>query len=192
MTYEVAVVGLGGIGSAILAHCASRGAAAIGIEQFERGHELGASSGKSRMIRQAYFEDSAYVPLVLRAYELWEELERKSGDDLLRRTGVLAVGNPQGRIIQGIQRASREHGLALEVFDAKAAGRRYPTLRLLPDELAILESGAGVIVPERAVDAYLRVAEEAGAEMRFETAMKSWQPAGENTFCISRTATPSQ
>ena len=79
MDYDVAVAGLGGMGSAILAQCATRGARAIGLEQFARGHEMGSSSGKSRLIRKAYFEDPRYVPLLLRAYDLWRELERESG-----------------------------------------------------------------------------------------------------------------
>jgi sarcosine oxidase len=87
--YDVAVAGLGGMGSAILAACARRGATVIGLEQFGRGHDLGSSSGKSRMIRKAYFEDPAYVPLLRRAYELWRELERETNEDLLRITGVL-------------------------------------------------------------------------------------------------------
>ena len=57
MRFEVAVVGLGGMGSAILAQSARRGASVIGLEQFTRGHDRGSSSGKSRMIRKAYFED---------------------------------------------------------------------------------------------------------------------------------------
>src|ERR1700736_6102166 len=66
MTYDVAIAGLGGIGSAIAAQCAARGASVIGLEQFGPVHDLGSSHGRSRMIRQAYFEDAAYVPLVLR------------------------------------------------------------------------------------------------------------------------------
>src|SRR5436190_1296363 len=92
MRFDVAVVGLGGMGSAIAAHCARRGASVIGFEQFERTHDLGSSSGKTRMIRKAYFEDPAYVPLLLRAYELWRELERNTGKELLRITGLLMVG----------------------------------------------------------------------------------------------------
>ena len=93
MGYDVAVVGLGGMGSAILAHCAAHGASAVGIEQFEPAHDRGSSHGKTRMIRKAYFEDAAYVPLVLRAYELWRELERAAGDEILRITGVLSIGD---------------------------------------------------------------------------------------------------
>jgi sarcosine oxidase len=97
MRFDVAVVGLGGMGSAIAAHCARRGASVIGLEQFESTHDLGSSSGKSRMIRKAYFEDAAYVPLLLRAYDLWRELERKTDTELLRITGLLMVGEEKPR-----------------------------------------------------------------------------------------------
>ena len=105
MGHEVAVVGLGGMGSAILAHCAARGASVIGLEQFASAHDLGSSHGKTRMIRKAYFEDPAYVPLVLRAYELWRELEHAAGEAILRITGVLSVGEEASEIIQEIGRA---------------------------------------------------------------------------------------
>src|SRR6476660_4844954 len=103
MTYDVAIAGLGGRGSAIAAHCASRGASVIGLEQFGPAHDRGSSHGKSRMIRQAYFEDPAYVPLVLRSYELWRALEKESGRDLLRITGVLSAGEESSKIISGTQ-----------------------------------------------------------------------------------------
>src|SRR5258705_13105678 len=116
MRYDVAVVGLGGMGSAILAQTARRGASVIGLEQFTRGHDLGSSSGKSRMIRKAYFEDPAYVPLLLRTYELWRELERETNEEILRITGALLVGGEGSEIIRGSQRSAREHDLRIEVL----------------------------------------------------------------------------
>ncbi len=71
----VIVIGLGGMGSAAAAHLARRGAQVIGLERFEPAHAMGSSHGGSRIIRQSYFEDPAYVPLLLRAYELWDDLE---------------------------------------------------------------------------------------------------------------------
>ena len=106
MGYDVAVVGLGGMGSAILAHCAARGASVIGVEQFTPVHDLGSSHGKTRMIRKAYFEDSAYVPLVVRAYELWRELEHAAAAEILRITGLLSVGEETSEIIRGTLRAA--------------------------------------------------------------------------------------
>lgn len=74
MIYDAVVLGLGGMGSAALAHLAARGQRVLGLERFARGHDLGASSGQSRIIRMAYYEDPAYVPLLRRAYELWSKL----------------------------------------------------------------------------------------------------------------------
>src|SRR5438132_13474167 len=109
MSYDVAIVGLGGMGSAIAAHCAARRASGIGLEQFQPAHDLGSSHGKTRMIRKAYFEDPAYVPLVLRAYESWRELERAAGQKILHITGLLSVGDETSEIIEGTRRAVMEH-----------------------------------------------------------------------------------
>ena len=75
---DVLVLGLGGMGSAAAAHLAARGVRVLGLEQFTPGHALGSSHGDSLVIRQAYFEDPAYVPLLLRSYELYADLEASS------------------------------------------------------------------------------------------------------------------
>jgi sarcosine oxidase len=178
MGYDVAVVGLGGMGSAILAHCAARGAATIGIEQFDPVHDRGSSHGKSRMIRKAYFEDSAYVPLVLRAYELWRKLEHEAKAELLRITGVLSVGEETSEIIRGTRRAAGEHDLAVESLSGREVKARYPAVQLLKDEVALFETDGGVLNPERAIQAHLDLAKERGAEMRFGVAMKTWHATG--------------
>lgn len=178
MTYDVAIVGLGGMGSAIAAHCAARGASVIGLEQFQPVHDLGSSHGKSRMIRKAYFEDPAYVPLVIRAYELWRKLEHDSGEEILRLTGVLSVGEESGEIIAGTRRAAKDHDLALESLSRGEVKARYSTLELLKDEVAIFEPDGGVLNPERGVAAHLQVARIKGAELRFGVAMDSWHASG--------------
>src|SRR3954467_5873467 len=173
MTYDVAIAGLGGIGSAIAAHCAARGTSVIGLEQFGPAHDRGSSHGRSRMIRQAYFEDPAYVPLVLRAYELWRALEKQTGEGLLRITGVLSAGAEDSEIISGTQRSSAQHGLPLEKLSQEQVRERYPGVRLLPGEVALFEPSGGVLDPEKAVRAHLKAAQSAGAELRFETAMRN-------------------
>src|SRR4051794_40837985 len=175
MTFDVAVVGLGGIGSAVAAQCALRGASVIGLEQFSPAHDRGSSHGKSRMIRQAYFEDAAYVRLVLRSYELWRELERNTAEQLLRITGVLSVGEEGSEIISGTKRSAAEHELRLETLSRREVQERYPTLQLLPNEVALFEPDGGVLDPERAVDAHLKMALASGADLRFQVAMRSWE-----------------
>jgi sarcosine oxidase len=175
MIYDVCVIGLGGMGSAALAHCASRGARVIGFEQFGGGHDLGASSGRTRIIRKAYFEDPAYVPLLHRAYELWSSLERATGDELLRITGVLAVGCETSSIISGIRSAAREHQLSIESLSKAQLRSRYPMLKPRGGEVGILEPDGGVLMPERAIRAHLAIADRSGATMRFDAAVQSWK-----------------
>ena len=69
--YDVIVIGLGGMGSAAAYQLASRGKRVLGLEKRVPAHDEGSSHGRSRIIRQAYFEDPSYEPLLLRAYELW-------------------------------------------------------------------------------------------------------------------------
>ena len=175
MAYDVTIVGLGGMGSAILSHCARRGAAVAGLEQFAPAHDLGSSHGKSRMIRKAYFEDPAYVPLLLRAYDLWRELEDRTGQELLQITGLLMVGHEAAEIITGAQRAAREHNLPLESLSTRELRARYPMLRVQDDEIGAFEPDGGVLDPERCVQAHLDEAGKAGAQMRFGIAMQNWE-----------------
>lgn len=177
MTYDVAVIGLGGMGSAALAHVARRGARAIGIEQFSRLHAYGSSAGKTRMIRKAYFEDPAYVPLLRRAYDLWRELETETSRKLMALTGVLMVGTPDRPAIVATQHSAKVFELPLEVLDADEIAARYPGTAPRPGEIGLLERDAGMVYPEAAIDAHLRLAERAGAEMRFETMVARWTTA---------------
>jgi len=172
--YDVAVIGLGGMGSATLAHAAKRGGRTIGLEQFTRGHALGSSTGESRIVRQAYFEEPAYVPLLRRAYELWRELEAEAAVSLLDLCGMLAVGRSDGTILGGALRAARMHDLRVDELDRADVARRYPTLRLRDDEVGVFEHDAGIVTPELAIDAHLRIAERAGAELRFQTAVSGY------------------
>lgn len=174
MIFDLAVVGLGGVGSAVLQHAAERGLSVFGADQYPPAHTLGASHGKARMIRKAYFEDPAYVPLLLRAYELWSELERKSGRQVLRQTGVLIAGRPDSAIVTGVRASAELHGLPIETYDAAGLRQRFPMMRPFDDEVGVFEPEAGVLHPELVVTAQLAVAKAAGAIARFSTRVLSW------------------
>lgn len=179
MIYDAIVAGLGGMGSAVLARCALRGARVLGIEQYTPVHDRGASSGQTRMIRQAYYEDPAYVPLLLRAYELWRDLERRSAEELLRITGLLMVGTPGKEIVTGSARTAAQWDLPVEHFTTADIRARYPMLNVLQDEVGVFEREGGVVFPERAIRVHLELARQAGAEARFETAMRAWKSDGD-------------
>ena len=98
---NVLVLGLGTMGSATVSHLAARGHKVLGLEQFSPLHDRGSSHGQTRVIRQSYFESPAYVPLLLRAYELWRELEQKTGRHLLHLCGGLMMGPPHSSVVGG-------------------------------------------------------------------------------------------
>lgn len=174
-TYDAIVIGLGGMGSAAVYQLARRGRRVLGLERFTPAHDQGSSHGKSRIIRQAYFEDPAYVPLLLRAYELWEALERESGRGLLTITGGLMLGRPDTSVVSGAARSAREHDLPHEVLDAAAIRRRFPPFNVAADEIGIYETRAGFLHPEATVQAHLDMAARHGAELHFNEPVQSWK-----------------
>jgi sarcosine oxidase len=174
-TYDVIVVGLGGMGSATVRHLAARGVRVLGLERFDPAHDRGSSHGGSRVIRQSYFEDPAYVPLLLRAYELWEEAEKDSGADLLTLTGGLYLGPPESTTFAGSLRAAQEWDLPHEVLDAAALATRFPTITPAADEVAVFEERAGFVRPERTVATHLDLAARDGADLRFGQQVLSWE-----------------
>jgi sarcosine oxidase len=129
------------------------------------------------MIRKAYFEDAAYVPLLLRAYDAWRELEAETALEILHVTGVLMVGAPLGTILEGARRTALAQGLAYEDLSREEVGRRFPQFAMRDGEVALYEPDGGFLIPEDAIEAHLRVAESGGAELRFSARVVRWYPA---------------
>ncbi|MET9158162.1 N-methyl-L-tryptophan oxidase [Streptomyces sp. BPPL-273] len=175
-TYDVIVIGLGGMGGAAAHHLSARGARVLGLERFGPVHNRGSSHGGSRITRQSYFEDPAYVPLLLRAYELYADLERASGRDIALLCGGVMVGRPDSRTVSGSLRSAREWDLPHEVLDAREIRRRFPTLAPRDDEVALYEAKAGLLRPENTVAAHLQLATRQGADLHFEEPVTRWEP----------------
>ncbi len=177
-TYDVIVLGVGGMGSAACAHLARRGACVLGLEQFALGHARGSSHGETRIIRLAYFEHPDYVPLLRRAYTLWEDLETEVGQRLLHKTRLLLAGPPHGEIIQGTLRAAEQHRLPLEQLTPAEASRRYPGI-VVPEDLAVvIEPDGGYLRAEDCTAAHQAIARRHGAVLREHTPVRelSWGP----------------
>jgi sarcosine oxidase len=170
--YDVVVVGVGGMGSAALYHLARRGKRVLGLERFDVPHELGSSHGLTRIIRLAYFEHPGYVPLLRRAYELWRELEREAGEQLLHVTGIVEAGE---RIFDGVLRSCHEHDLAHEVLDGREVARRFPAYALPSDLEAVFQPDGGFVLPERCIVAHVTGALAHGATVRARERVLEWQ-----------------
>ena len=165
MSYDCAVVGLGAMGSATLWRLAARGVRVAGLDRFSPPHDRGSSHGESRVIRSAYFEDPAYLPLVRRAFTLWRSLEAETGEDLLTMTGALMIGRAGTAVIEGSRETARVHGLDHELLDATQAAARHPQHRFVPTDVVFAEREGGVLAPERAVAAMLHRGRELGAHV---------------------------
>jgi sarcosine oxidase len=175
LIYDAIVAGLGGMGSAAAYQLAGRGQRVLGLEKFSPAHDKGSSHGRSRIIRQAYFEDPSYVPLLLRAYELWERLERETGQELMTLAGGLMIGRREGELVSGSVESAEEHGLPYELLDAWEIKDRFPPFSPDPETVALYEERAGFVRPEETVKAHLDRAASLGADLRFEEPVLSWE-----------------
>lgn len=173
------------MGSAAAAHLASRGQRVLGLEQFQPAHDRGSSHGRSRVIRLAYFEHPAYVPLLRRAYELWRRLEIDTGRRLLQVTGGLMVGAPDSEVVSGCLRSAREHGLAHEMLDAADIHRRFPPFTPRPGTVAFHEREAGLLFPEEAIRGHLDVAVDHGAHVHFDEPVEDWRVTASGTVQVT-------
>jgi len=177
--YDAIVVGVGGMGSAALFHLARRGRRVLGLERFDVPNELGSSHGVTRIIRLAYYEHVAYVPLLRRAFELWRELQALADEQLLHVTGSIDAGPPDQLVFAGSLRSCEEHGLPHEVLDAPELSRRFPAYRPEPDVRAVLQPDGGFLLSERCIVAHVQAALAHGAEVHAREHVTGWEPAGE-------------
>ena len=175
--YDVIVIGLGGMGSAAAYRLAERGQRVLGLERFGPAHNRGSSHGGSRVTRQAYFEDPAYVPLLLRAYELWQQVERDSGRTIATYCGGVMIGSPDSLTVSGSIRSAEQWGLDHEILDAAELRSRFPTLRPGAEDIALYEKTAGFVRPEASVLAHQFLAAKAGAQLNFDEPVLSWKAA---------------
>lgn len=167
--YDVLVVGLGAMGSAALYHLASQGVRAIGVDTLSPPHSLGSTHGRSRIIREAYYEHPSYVPLVQRAYANWAALEERSGASLFLQTGGLMMGAPESELIRGTLQSADLHELEVERLTAHEISRRFGAYAAPDGMVGVFERKAGILFPELCVRAHLDAAESLGAEVRTNT-----------------------
>ncbi|MEP7066842.1 MAG: N-methyl-L-tryptophan oxidase [Gemmatimonadota bacterium] len=178
-TFDVVIVGIGAMGSAALYHLAARGVKVCGVDRYTTPHIHGSTHGRTRIIREAYYEHPCYVPIVQRAYELWASLEKEIGHQLFVRTGGLMIGPPAGELFAGALRSATEHGLAYTVLDPADVQARYPGFRVPSGSKALLEPRAGLLFPEKCVEAHLALALRAGATIRNGVTVTGWDANGD-------------
>ena len=173
--YDVIVIGIGAMGSAACRDLARRGQRVLGLERFDIPHDQGSSHGDSRLIRLCYFEHPDYVPLLLRSYEIWDELNATGAEPLFLETGGVYIGAPDDELVAGSLRAAQAHDLPHEPLDRDQLRERYPVFRVPDDHVAIFEPRAGVLRPEAMISRFAIEALRAGAEIRGRERVQGWE-----------------
>ncbi|AZD35132.1 Glycine/D-amino acid oxidase, putative (deaminating) [Pseudomonas chlororaphis subsp. aurantiaca] len=176
--FDVVVVGLGAMGAATLYQLAKRGVKVAGIDRFAPPHDQGSSHGDTRITRQAVGEGAAYVPLAIRAQQIWRELEAQldvpTEQPLFEQCGVLVMtssATPGGQdgtpdFTENTLALARQFGIAHEVLDAAQIRQRFPQFAPIHDSaLGYFEPGGGYVRPERCIDAQLSLARQLGATL---------------------------
>ncbi len=177
--YDTIVVGVGGMGSATCYQLASRGQRVLGLERFDIPHTMGSSHGYTRIIRLAYYEHPSYVPLLRRAYELWDEIERHAGETLLHITGSLDMGPEESQVFQGSLASCIEHDLPHEVLTGAEVAQRFPAYRPPSTHRALLQPQGGFLLPERCIVAYTEAAIARGATIHAREQVLDYAPTAE-------------
>lgn len=165
MDADVAVIGIGAMGSMALWQLAKRGVSVLGFEQFGVGNDRSAVGGESRLFRTAYMEGKEYVPLLQDAKHLWKQLEKETNNQLLTLNGGLMIGDPDTKVIKNVLQSIEDFQLEHEVLQGNEAKMRYPQHRLFPEDVMVLDKNAGYLRPELAVIAAANQAESQGAKI---------------------------
>jgi sarcosine oxidase len=173
-SYDVIVVGIGGMGSAACYHLAKRGQRVLGLERFDIPHAMGSSHGVNRIIRLAYYEDPSYVPLLRRAYRLWRDLETEFGEQVLYITGSVDASDPAGEVFAGALHSCELHDLPHEVLTSAELSSRFPGFALPANHQALFQPEGGFLMSERCIVAHVSGAISAGAEIHARERVVDW------------------
>jgi sarcosine oxidase len=183
--FETIVVGLGAVGSSAVYQLAKRGNKVLGLDRFSPPHAKGSSHGESRIIRQAIGEGDEYVPLVLRSYELWRDIEKQTGTELLTITGGLTLESQNSAAVMhgrrdfldlAIRCAQKFH-IRHEILEAADIRKSYPQFAVT-DERAYFEYETGFLRPELCVELQLGLACKHGAAIQTDEIVASIESDG--------------
>ena len=162
------------MGSQACWHLARRGQRVLGLDRYDIPNAMGSSHGVHRIIRLAYFEHPAYVPVLRRAYALWRETEQLAGEQLLYVTGSLDIGAEGSEIVAGSLESCRQHGLHHETLSAADVNARFPGYALPEGFAAVYQPDGGFVASERAIVAAAKLAMDAGAVLRAREAITGY------------------
>jgi monomeric sarcosine oxidase len=172
--YDVAVIGLGTMGSFAAGELARRGLTVAGFDRFTPPHGHGSHSGGTRIYRVAYAEGSAYVPLAQRAGELWDQAGEQLGKPLLHRAGMLYMGPPGETLMREVAESASTNRLHVEKLSSSEIYLRYPAFEIPEDYTGLFDPQAGWLDVDAAITSSLAHARSLGVECYFDHQVIAW------------------
>ena len=175
--FDAIVAGAGSMGAAASFYLAKAGYKVLAIDKSEHvPHENGSHGGQSRIIRKAYFEDPAYIPLLNRAYQNWKSLETETGEQVYYPCGLIYKGPVTHPLIQAVKEAAQTYHIDLQpVTDPN----HLAVFNLESDDEIFLEPDAGFLLPEKCIRLFLQQALKQSARLHTGETLLQWQRAGE-------------
>jgi sarcosine oxidase len=159
---DVAVVGLGLIGSAALDALIRRGVDVLGFDPLGPGAQQGSSHGSCRIFRRFNFENSNYTGLSDEALQGWERLARESGAELLIPRPVLEAGPAGSDMVAASRRAAQDNGREAPLLTGRDVNARFPAFRLDDDWDAVVQDGGAILLAQTALAALRARADAVG------------------------------
>ncbi|MGD8203800.1 N-methyl-L-tryptophan oxidase [Pantoea sp. FN0305] len=167
MVYDLIVIGSGSVGAAAGWYATRAGLKVLMIDSAHPPHQEGSHHGATRLIRHAYGEGARYVPLVLRAQQLWDELEQQSGERIMHRSGIINLSPAGSPFINNVIESARQFQLEIEVLSPEQIRQRWPDIAIPEGYTGVFEPRSGYLKSEVAIRSWIRLAREAGCAQLF-------------------------
>lgn len=163
--FDVAVIGLGAMGSMALWQLAEDGLNVVGFEQFGIGHDRGAVGGETRLFRRMQTSRPDYTPVIDLARTRWQALQEFSDIQILTETGGLMIGCPEDSRMVAAMVAAEQAGVEVEYLSRSDMNNRFPEHRLDSDEIGMFDATQGFVRCEQAVLTAVTRANALGAQV---------------------------
>ena len=176
MDYDLIVIGSGSVGSAAGYYASQAGLNVLMVDSAMPPHQAGSHHGDTRIIRHAYGEGEKYVPLVLRAQALWDQLSAQTGESLFQASGVLNLGPDDSIFLQNAQHSAQQYNLPVETLTAAQIREKWPVFSVPDNYIGVFEPQSGYLRSELAIKTLIKAVTEAGCGILFNCPVTAIEP----------------
>lgn len=172
--FDSIVIGAGIMGSSTAYALSEQGQKVLLLEQFDLDHKKGSSNDNTRIIRYSY-DHPTYIRLAEPNYQLWNQIESKSGQKLLYKTGGIDFGTPDQPYIRNALTSAQQTGLHYDQLTANEAESRFPHFRFNDDMTVLYQAESGLLAAGRCVTTFLTLAQKQGATLQDQASVTEIQ-----------------